>query len=249
MKKLLFYLLLACFSLPALAQEDRAEIKKQINKIKKSQAYVSAEATMPTEAEAMEMANQLLVFEINNWLQSKRKSDEVQQVVLQDISSCKETLDMKRGTQVRAFVYVKKKDIVLIKGDGQIVLNENEQGTDLQPLSEITEPMHTNASQVEPLQVVQAQPAESGLERIAGTATMMEMKGVFADLKAKGAIEYGEYRPDVPVQDVYLLFYDRQGTVRAVVQKKGEALTNVKSRESMTLNDFDGCAAYWFTLK
>ena len=75
MKKLLFYLLLACFSLPALAQEDRAEIKKQINKIKKSQAYVSAEATMPTEAEAMEMANQLLVFEINNWLQSKRKSN------------------------------------------------------------------------------------------------------------------------------------------------------------------------------
>ena len=115
MKKLLFYLLLACFSLPALAQEDRAEIKKQINKIKKSQAYVSAEATMPTEAEAMEMANQLLVFEINNWLQSKRKSEEVQQVVLQDISSCKETLDMKRGTQVRAFVYVKKKDIVFFK--------------------------------------------------------------------------------------------------------------------------------------
>ena len=33
------------------------------------------------------------------------------------------------------------------------------------------------------------------------------------------------------------------------VEKKGDTLTNVKSRESMTLNDFDGCAAYWFTLK
>lgn len=250
MKKLVYYLLLACVSLSVFAQGDRAEIKKQINKIKKSQAYISAEATMPTEAEAMDMANQLLVFEINNWLQSKRKNDEVQQVVLQDISSCKEMLDMKRGTQVRAFVYVKKKDIVLIKGNGQIVLNENEQGTDLQPLAEITESLHVNESQIGPLPNVQGlEKEESGLERIANAATMMDMKGVFADLKAKGAIEYGEYKPDVPVQDVYLLFYDRQGTVRAVVQKKGGALTNVKTQESMTLNDFDGCAAYWFILK
>lgn len=249
MKKLVYYLLLACISFSAFAQENRAEIKKQINKIKKSQAYISAEATMPTEAEAMDMANQLLVFEINNWLQSKRKNDEVQQVVLQDISSCKEMLDMKRGTQIRAFVYVKKKDIVLIKGNGQIVLNENEQGTDLQPLAEITDPLHVNASQVEPLPEQELEKEESGLERIADAATMMEMKDVFADLKAKGAIEYGEYKPDVPVQNVYLLFYDRQGTVRAVVQKKNDVLTNVKSQENMTLNDFDGCAAYWFILK
>lgn len=149
MKKLLYYLFLSCFSLSLFAQADRAEIKKQINKIKKSQAYISAEATMPTEAEAMDVANQLLVMEINNWIQSKRHSDEVQQVVLQDINSCKEMLDMKRGTQVRAFVYVKKKDIVLIKGEGQIVLNENEQGADLRPLAEISEPLNPAESQVE----------------------------------------------------------------------------------------------------
>ena len=100
MKKLLYYLFLSCFSLSLFAQADRAEIKKQINKIKKSQAYISAEATMPTEAEAMDVANQLLVMEINNWIQSKRHSDEVQQVVLQDINSCKEMLDMKRGVFV-----------------------------------------------------------------------------------------------------------------------------------------------------
>lgn len=250
MKKLLYYLFLSCFSLSLFAQADRAEIKKQINKIKKSQAYISAEATMPTEAEAMDVANQLLVMEINNWIQSKRHSDEVQQVVLQDINSCKEMLDMKRGTQVRAFVYVKKKDIVLIKGEGQIVLNENEQGADLRPLAEISEPLNPAESQVESVPST-AQPSDGkgALERIADTATMAGMKGVFADLKAQGIITYGEYKVGMDLPEAYLLFYDRQGNIRAVVEKKGDALTHVKTRQRMTLNDFDGCAAYWFTLK
>lgn len=251
MKKLLYYLFLSCFSLSLFAQADRAEIKKQINKIKKSQAYISAEATMPTEAEAMDVANQLLVMEINNWIQSKRHSDEVQQVVLQDINSCKEMLDMKRGTQVRAFVYVKKKDIVLIKGEGQIVLNENEQGADLRPLAEISEPLNPAESQVESMPRSTAQPSDGkgALERIADTATMADMKGVFADLKTQGIITYGEYKVGMDVPGAYLLFYDRQGNIRAVVKKEGDVLTHVKTQQRMTLNDFDGCAAYWFTLK
>ena len=249
-KKLLHCLLLSCFSLSLFAQADRAEIKKEINKVKKSQAYISAEATMPTEAEAMDVANQLLVMEINNWLQSKRHSDEVQQVVLQDISSCKETLDMKRGTQVRAFVYVKKKDIVLIKGEGQIVLNENEQGADLRPLAEITQPLNPAEDQAAPApDAVSASGRQTALERIAGTSTMDAMRSVFADLKAQRIIAYGEYKVGMELADVYLLFYDRQGNIRAVVEKKGDALTHVKTRQRMTLNDFDGCAAYWFTLK
>ena len=38
-------------------------------------------------------------------------------------------------------VYVKKNEIVLIYGEGQIMLSEEEKGADLQPLSEISEPI------------------------------------------------------------------------------------------------------------
>ena len=78
---------------------------------------------------------------------------------------------------------------------------------------------------------------------------MAGMKGVFADLKAQGIITYGEYKVGMDLPEAYLLFYDRQGNIRAVVKKEGDVLTHVKTRQRMTLNDFDGCAAYWFTLK
>ncbi len=133
MKKIAMCLLLGCLCLNLMAQSD-SETKSMINKIKRSMSYLSAEATMPTEDEAMATAKELLVSEINEWVSSKKKGTEVKQVVLQDISSCTQLMDMKRGTRTRAFVYVKKKDIVLIYGEGQLVLNDDE----LQPLDSLS---------------------------------------------------------------------------------------------------------------
>ena len=140
MKKIIT-LLLFCGAYCSLMAQSEAETKAQINKIKRSQSYLSAEATMPTEEEAIQQAKELLVSEINDWVASKRKSSEVKQVVLQDINTCTQRMDMKRGVRTRAFVYVKKNEIVLIYGEGQIMLSEEEKGADLQPLSEISEPI------------------------------------------------------------------------------------------------------------
>ena len=140
MKKIIT-LLLFCGAYCSLMAQSEAETKAQINKIKRSQSYLSAEATMPTEEEAIQQAKELLVSEINDWVASKRKSGEVKQVVLQDINTCTQRMDMKRGVRTRAFVYVKKNEIVLIYGEGQIMLSEEEKGADLQPLSEISEPV------------------------------------------------------------------------------------------------------------
>lgn len=156
MKKIVMSLLVGCLCLNLMAQGD-SETKNMINKIKRSMSYLSAEATMPTEEEAMATAKELLVSEINEWVASKRKGDEVKQVVLQDISSCTQLMDMKRGTRTRAFVYVKKKDIVLIYGEGQIVLNDDE----LQPLATLStsSPAVEAQSAVETQQVVETEPA------------------------------------------------------------------------------------------
>lgn len=146
MKKILSLILLGCFGLSVMSQTD-TEVKKQINKIKRSRSYLSAEATMATEEEAKTVALELLVGEINDWVDAKRKAEDVKQVVLQDINTTAQQMDMKRGTKSRVFVYVKKKDIVLIYGEGQLVLNDDE----LQPLSAITS-QNSDISQDTPVQ-------------------------------------------------------------------------------------------------
>lgn len=157
MKKILSLILLGCFGLSVMSQTD-TEVKKQINKIKRSRSYLSAEATMATEEEAKSVALELLVGEINDWVDAKRKAEDVKQVVLQDINTTAQQMDMKRGTKSRVFVYVKKKDIVLICGEGQLVLNDDE----LQPLSAITS-QNSDISQETPVQD-NSEPQESQIE-------------------------------------------------------------------------------------
>lgn len=274
MKKILSFILLGSFGLLAMAQQTEAEIKAQINKIKRSKSYLSAEATMKTEEEAKAVALELLVGEINDWVESKGKKDEVQQIVLQDINSNTQQMDMKRGSQSRVFVYVKKKDIVLIYGEGQLVLNDEE----LQPLSAIAS-QGSNAAQETPAAteepatqtpVAEEQPAAeeaapapdeqpaaepaapqeelSPLQRIQQAQTMTAMKSVFAKLKGEGRITYGAYKGGELKENCYLLFYDRAGNIKAVVKKSGDTMTDTQNGAAVTLTSFSGMGAYWFVL-
>lgn len=274
MKKILSFILLGSFGLLAMAQQTEAEIKAQINKIKRSKSYLSAEATMKTEEEAKAVALELLVGEINDWVASKGKSDEVQQIVLQDINSNTQQMDMKRGTQSRVFVYVKKKDIVLIYGEGQLVLNDEE----LQPLSAIAsqgsnaapetpaateEPATQTPATEEQPAAEEANPAPeeqpaaehtapqeelSPLQRIQQAQTMTDMKPVFAKLKGEGKITYGAYKGGELKENCYLLFYDRAGNIKAVVKKSGDTMTDTQNGTEVTLASFSGMGAYWFVL-
>lgn len=258
MKRILLLLAICCFGGLIWGQNGpSAETKNLINKIKKSQSYLSAEATMTNPEDAMKLANELLVGEINEWVKSKRKSETVQQIVLQDISSCSETMNMKRGTNVRAFVYVKKTDIMLIRGEGQIILSDNEKGNDLQALSEISEPLKIEKDKpaskkddiVSTVEKIGASSADTNLNTIMKTKTMTDMKKVFADLKEKEEIKYGPYPSDQVSENSYLLFYTRVGDVKAVVEKKGDILQDLNTLQDVKLGDFSGYGAYWFELK
>jgi len=251
MKRIILSLVVGCMCNFMWGQKTSEDTKALINKIKKSQSYLSAEATMPNEEDAYKLANEILVEEINGWVQSKRKSETIKQVILQDISSCTEKMDMKRGANFRAFVYVKKKDIIPIYGNGQIVLSENERGADLQALSEISDPLKIendkksgNEKETQP----ETKPL-SNLERITAAGTMDEMKVIFSDLKGKNAITYASYPSADAENDCYLLFYNREGMIQAVVNKTGDNWLNLKTNQTVKPVDFNGCGAYWFVLK
>ena len=246
MKKIIT-LLLFCGAYCSLMAQSEAETKAQINKIKRSQSYLSAEATMPTEEEAIQQAKELLVSEINDWVASKRKSGEV--------NTCTQRMDMKRGVRTRAFVYVKKNEIVLIYGEGQIMLSEEEKGADLQPLSEISEPIKIESAKKSAKDekmvstVEKINPEQESLNQVLGAKTMTEMKQVFASLKEQDRISYGVYAPETVAEQCYLLFYTRTGEVKGVVKKNGKELNDVRTKEATDIAVFSGCGAYWFILK
>lgn len=245
--KLVILLFFALWHSLALLGQD-IDVRKDINKIKKSNQYLSAEATLDTEEAALKTANELLVNEINDWVKQKRHSEDVKQIVLQDISSSSEYLNMKRGAKVRVFVYVKKSDIVLIKGAGQIVLSEDEKGNDLQALSDVAGDMNLEKSEDKGVAEPKDVRAEA-LSMVTEAKNMVNMKNVFTRLKSEQHIEYGKYPASDLPESYYILFYMRTGDIKGVVEVSNEKYRDLSTNQEVQLSQFSGCGAYWFILK
>jgi len=83
---------------------------KKINSIKRSSQYLYAEATMPTAAEALEVANDLLLIQVKEYAGGK-KGFEDKDILIRNISSARDSVQLRRGDMVKVFLYVKKSDI------------------------------------------------------------------------------------------------------------------------------------------
>lgn len=83
---------------------------KKINSIKRSNQYLYAEATMPTANEALEVANDLLLIQVKEYTDGK-KGFEDKDILIRNISSSRDSVQLRRGDMVKVFLYVKKSDI------------------------------------------------------------------------------------------------------------------------------------------
>ncbi len=109
-KRLLATLMMALICLTvSFAQESDS---KRINKIKRDSKYLYAQETKPTEEEARKSAEEALQIYIEEYVASQKKLKKAEKVVIKDLQSKLDCIEMKRGTMVRAFVYVKKSDII-----------------------------------------------------------------------------------------------------------------------------------------
>lgn len=95
----------------ASAQSDDMSASKRINKIKRDGAYIYAEATASTEAEARNICDEIIKVEISKYVASKKNLSNADQVIIKDTRYEQQYLTMPRGEMTRVFIYVKKSDI------------------------------------------------------------------------------------------------------------------------------------------
>lgn len=122
MKKLLLIALaVAGFCAPVEAQQMTAdEVKSKINEIKRDQNYLYGENAAPTKEEAMEVAKDLLMLNIEEWLATQENTTG-QNVVAAEVAEASHELNTMRGTLYRAFVFVKKSSIIPSAGEAEEV--------------------------------------------------------------------------------------------------------------------------------
>lgn len=109
--KLITMLISVVIAFAASAQSDDMSASKRINKIKRDGAYIYAEATASTEAEARNICDEIIKVEISKYVASKKNLSNADQVIIKDTRYEQQYLTMPRGEMTRVFIYVKKSDI------------------------------------------------------------------------------------------------------------------------------------------
>lgn len=209
------------FSVATVMAGPVEDVKKEINKIKKSSQYIYAESTAPTEKDARAYAEERLYDEVNKWVATQKKMKGSANLVVNNRSELWTTLSMPRGTNMfRYFVYVKKKDI--IPTDNAVVIaNES------QPAVE------------EKIQLV----LPEAINLLAGITDYYEMAEKVKQLKSEGKIDdYGRYGSLDDPDKYYLVIYNQQAEVVAILTPGPDRL-NVKTNKPDSVASYRGCGA------
>lgn len=241
-KRTFLMLLAAMIAITAFCQESDS---KKINKIKRNNQYLYAEATTKDPKEAYETALELLNSYIDEYVKSKKKYNSSENIIIKDIGQKSEKIQMKRGELTRVFVYVNKKDIIPAENS---TLRENagkkEKEKELVSQVEPIEPQEGNIS----LRLEKAWQQEL-IDQILSCQTLIEAKSLLNRQKA----EFRVKRTGAPAScrnkaASYWVIGDEAGNLVTVLGMGSNERTNFRTLQVDSLENYPDAVAVWFTM-
>ena len=111
MKRTFTLILMALVGIAAFSQSVE-EQKKKIASIKKNSSYIYAEVTTTSQQQAIDLATDMLHNNVNEWAAKKKKFAGSNKIVTRNTNYTVEQITMPRANMYRAFMYVKKSDVI-----------------------------------------------------------------------------------------------------------------------------------------
>lgn len=224
-------IVLCCMMVFALASFSQSveEQKRKINAIKKSNSYIYAEATLASEQEALDLAQELLYQRVNEYIANKKKFKDAKETVIINQNYASEQIKLPRGNMYRAFMFVKKSDIIPTENAvvGRVETKEDEPST-VEFIQDNTEDVITT---------------------IRNLRTLEEMRSELSRLKQEDKIaSYAKYSELASPENFILIIYNKQGLVKAVLSE-GKQRTNLNTNQPDSISNYKGTGAVGVKLK
>lgn len=224
-------IVLCCMMVFALASFSQSveEQKRKINAIKKSNSYIYAEATLVSEQEALDLAQELLYQRVNEYIANKKKFKDAKETVIINQNYASEQIKLPRGNMYRAFMFVKKSDIIPTENAvvGRVETKEDEPST-VEFIQDNTEDVITT---------------------IRNLRTLEEMRSELSRLKQEDKIaSYAKYSELASPENFILIIYNKQGLVKAVLSE-GKQRTNLNTNQPDSISNYKGTGAVGVKLK
>lgn len=216
------------FALASFSQSVE-EQKRKINAIKKSNSYIYAEATLASEQEALDLAQELLYQRVNEYIANKKKFKDAKETVIINQNYASEQIKLPRGNMYRAFMFVKKSDVIPTENAvvGRVETKEDEPST-VEFIQDNTEDVITT---------------------ICNLRTLEEMRSELSRLKQEDKIaSYAKYSELASPENFILIIYNKQGLVKAVLSE-GKQRTNLNTNQPDSISNYKGTGAVGVKLK
>ena len=246
MKKILLTLFLT-FSLVGFSNaQTAAEVNKSINKVKRDTMYIYAESTTKDLSEAYSNARAILEMQVGEWVQKQHPSEGIELCIVKAKEHIMQ-LDTRRGELYRAFVYVKKSDIMPVADKSEVTVFEvapmvESSQAEVAPAIIVTEeaPKQEKA-------IIELTPEEKQMKQV---KSFYEVEPYINGLKSKGKLQdYGKYATMPKGKDCHLFIYDKQGNISALIRKSGSVQYNLNTLKEDNVQNYKNCGAIWFQLK
>lgn len=228
----------------AMGQSD----SKTINSIKRDNSYLYEEATAKNADEAYQSASELLKRRIEEYVAEEKKLRTAENIIIKDMKSCTEQIQMQRGYMTRVFLYVKKKDILPAEANVSVMHNDNKvedpkkKDKESVPEAKIEEITDTDSSLKLPVAWQQ-----EVIDDLLVCKTIAEAKTLLSRQKSEFKVKrYGTYATCSDKTTCFWVTSDANGNLLTVLGPGAEERTNFRtlSKETVKINS----NATWFII-
>lgn len=228
----------------AMGQSD----SKTINSIKRDNSYLYEEATAKNADEAYQSASGLLKRRIEEYVAEEKKLRTAENIIIKDMKSCTEQIQMQRGDMTRVFLYVKKKDILPAEANVSVMHNDNKvedpkkKDKESVPEAKIEEITDTDSSLKLPVAWQQ-----EVIDDLLVCKTIAEAKNLLSRQKSEFKVKrYGTYATCSDKTACFWVTSDENGNLLTVLGPGVEERTNFRtlSKETVNINS----NATWFII-
>ncbi|MBP3252194.1 MAG: hypothetical protein J6M25_06070 [Prevotella sp.] len=220
----------------ALAQ-DVNEQKRNINNIKKDNGYLYAEVTTADKQQALDLAEDLLNQRINEYVAEQKKLRKAQNIVARNTRSAWESVSLPRGNCFRAFLYVKKTDI--LPADNAVVRSNSLAAETVTAVPTQAVPVE----EAEPAVKAVSENRQVALERILSVERFSNLATVLKRLKQENRVShYAKYKDLANAEEYLLIVYSKDGSVVAFLSEGAER-QNLKTLQKDSIDNYVGNAA------
>lgn len=225
----------------------------RINSIKRDTKYLYEDATAETEEDAYQMAYQGLTLRIQEYVNTKKKFKDADNILVNNIKQHCEQISMTRGDLFRVFLYVKISDIDPAENI-EVIAKEEISYVEQTPVQEEqpAEPAAEAADeQVKTVFIDDIEKAwqRDAIKRLADSGNATKAQATLSRMKAEYKIKkYGALDTCSNIAASWIIVLDDDMNVVALLapDQNGKRPDYI-SGTMKSLKDFSGYSAIWFT--